>query len=210
MNRVGQNQVISIVLITGIIISLVTAAYLWGAPLIEKRSTVTDVEIAKTFMRSLNDKIIDVANAGTGSVTMEIPNGYIKVSPYDGSDEDNNSVELQLVTGQQMVFPDTTVFLGSTAEEIGIYGEAEPNILTLEGEGRNRREYSIFIKNRYRELDTNDTVVPRGFQIAVNDGQSVISGTSSLSISFDKIETISAAAGNGGDLILTHITVVPV
>lgn len=202
----SQAEVISLVMITGIIIGLVGTAYLWGAPLIEKRTTAIDVELAKSFINKLDSTITDIANRGSGEQTINIPIGVLTVIPNDTVDPDNNSVILDIIVGEQMLFPNTIVYLGATRDEVGIYGEAEPNIVTLSG-GEVNNNLKVFLKSHYRELDTNQFPL-RGFKIVLNNGLGQIQGTNQVTVSFDRIETIPNAADNGGDLIITHINVI--
>ena len=57
----GQVQAISLVLVAGIVMSLAGAAYFWGKPLMEKRSSMTDVATAEAFIIQLDKEIVDVA-----------------------------------------------------------------------------------------------------------------------------------------------------
>lgn len=62
--RKAQSQVLSIILISGILITVVGATYMWGVPLIEKGRTSSDNEIAEGFMLLLKEKVDDVAETG--------------------------------------------------------------------------------------------------------------------------------------------------
>lgn len=75
----GQIAVISVVLISGIIISLVGAAYLWGMPIVEKRTIVTQAQTAENFILQLSDAIIDTANTGAGTRSIDIPFGLVRL-----------------------------------------------------------------------------------------------------------------------------------
>jgi len=208
MNTKGQGEVISLILIAGIVIGLVGTAYLWGAPLIEKRSTVIDVDLAKDFLYRLDSEIIEIANRGSGETTIDIPKGLLAVVPGDAADKDNNSVILEIIVGQQMLFPGTIVYLGDTRDEVGIYGEADPSILTMKGESFNQ-DNRILLKSHYRELDTVQASPLRGFRIVVNEGMGTVKGNSKVTVSFERTETITSGAANFGDLVVTHVSVIP-
>ncbi len=60
----AQSQVLSIILITGVLVAVVGASYMWGVPLIEKGRTSSDNEIAESLMVMLKEKIDDVAETG--------------------------------------------------------------------------------------------------------------------------------------------------
>jgi len=80
----GQ-EVITAILITGILLGLVGSVYLWGVPLIEKNRDISLLESAEDFMHNLNEKIKNVATHG-GREQIEIPLGRI----YFESDVDLN------------------------------------------------------------------------------------------------------------------------
>ncbi|RLG15581.1 MAG: hypothetical protein DRN71_00870 [Candidatus Nanohalarchaeota archaeon] len=62
--RKAQSQVLSIILISGILVTVVGATYMWGVPLIEKGRTSSDNELAESFMLLLKEKVDDVAETG--------------------------------------------------------------------------------------------------------------------------------------------------
>ena len=62
--RKAQSQVLSIILISGILVAVIGATYMWGVPLIEKGRTSSDNEIAESFMLLLKEKVDDVAETG--------------------------------------------------------------------------------------------------------------------------------------------------
>jgi hypothetical protein len=203
----GQVQVISVIMITGIIITLVGAAYFWGAPLIEKRTAVTETDIAENFILDLNGRIVSIANTGAGESTLDIPHGLLKVIPNGHSDSDNNSVVLEYFVKQPMIFPNTVAYLDTkNIEEVAPYGEASPRVVSLRGERAGEGD-RILLKLHYRELDINTTPV-RGYRIALNEGMQATTGTSMVTVSFDRRETIDDGAANGGDLIVTHINLI--
>ncbi len=76
----AQSQVLSIILITGILVAVVGASYMWGVPLIEKGQTSSDNEIAESLMVMLKEKIDNVAETGEQrTVSVEL-NGDIELA----------------------------------------------------------------------------------------------------------------------------------
>jgi len=76
----AQSQVLSIILITGILVTVVGASYMWGVPLIEKGQTSSDNEIAESLMVMLKEKIDNVAETGEQrTVSVEL-NGDIELA----------------------------------------------------------------------------------------------------------------------------------
>lgn len=205
----GQSEALSIILITGIIISMIGAAYLWGAPLIEKRSSVTELSIAEDFITELNSKIVEIANSGGGEATLKIPKGKMTIVPYNYSTDENNSLLLDFFVTQQMVFPNTVVYVRTNnIEPVATYGESEPRIMTLESEPFGD-SYRMTLRSFYRELVIDNPAQKKGFRIAINRGQQPLSGDQEISISFGSIELLPGQSSNGGDLMLTHVNVLP-
>ena len=198
-----QTQVFSLLLITGIIISLVGAAYMWGKPLIDKKTTITDYGIAKDFVLKLDRKIVDIANTGSGEATITLPKNLagasIRVIPHDALSPENNTIIFEFILSQPMLdFIETsTPFIPletTSLEEIGTFGESEPRVIILTGTPAGS-EYKMYIKIHYRELDTT-TAPRRGYKIAINRGQSnEISGGETITISFNKEEIPSSQTG---------------
>ncbi|MFH0832568.1 MAG: hypothetical protein V1900_02525 [Candidatus Aenigmatarchaeota archaeon] len=69
----GQ-EAISVILISGVLIGVVSSVYFWGVPLIEKNMDISTVVNSKRFMEDLNEKIKYVANSGgKDTITITVP-----------------------------------------------------------------------------------------------------------------------------------------
>ena len=134
INMKAQTSIISVVIIAGVIIAMVGAAYIWALPIIEKRTTVTEYAIAESLMLELNDRIVEIANTGSGEAVIEIPMGTVEVRGYNLTGEDNNTVILDFYVNQPLITEGGTVPIKtSNLDYVGEYGKAEPRILTLSG-----------------------------------------------------------------------------
>ncbi len=190
----AQADIISIVLISGILIALVGAAYLWGVPLIEKRSTLTQFQTAQDWLSRLDRAITDVASMG-GTVSLDIPFGTVSVLPYDI----NNTITFEFLISQPLIWEQ--IYLGQTVDvftETGRYGIAQPYILTLSSEPMDTQT-KITASLHYREL-----IDSKGYRIALlGSGQ----GRSRLTISYVNTTRVAGGAANGGDLLLTFVRI---
>jgi flagellin-like protein len=202
MPRKAQTEVISIVLLTGIIISLVGAAYMWGIPLINKRTAVTDFLAAEDFVVKLDQKIVEIANAGSGEAALDIPNGLIRVIDYDSILPDKNSIILEKIVKQPLILSNSVVLKTNVLGENGTYGEAEPRIINLSSESYGS-DYRLIFTLHYRELDTSKEPL-KGYLITLKTGE--IAGTSRVVVSYDGTD-VSGTAKNGGPLVRTRIKV---
>ena len=197
----AQTQALSLVLIAGIVIAMIGLAYAWGMPLIQKRTTITEFSTAQNFILTLDSKITEIVNSGVGEFRLDIPSGFVRVIDYGASDPDNNSIIMEFITNQPMIMNASQVLLKTTSfGEVGTYGESEPRIITLTGEGFGTG-YKMEIKLHYRELDTKT----KGYKIALKP--TTLTGGKSVRLSFDRNLVQPGNASNGGDLILTYIKI---
>jgi hypothetical protein len=194
----GQVETISIILIAGIIISLAGAAYFWGKPAIEKRSTLADIANAKTFMVQLDKDITEVAKSG-GTRTVSIP----KISGSSLSvDTAANQIVFRFMTTQAMLDMESGV--GTIPVETfdeddpGPYG-GSPRIITLEAQ-KDGQQYLMTLRLKYRELNEVPSCVdagpavgtPRGYKITLEDGGSTAKDSpGAVSVFFSGTETQS-------------------
>jgi len=197
----AQTQAITLVLISGIVISLAGTAYLWGKPLIEKRSTLTQFSSAVKFMKDLDKSIVDMA--GTCSSRGACEEGF--TLPVPGTmrlDTDTNSLIYEFQVAQPLATEDEIPLNTGNLGEIARYGET-PGVLTLQGtkeEGINTLKFVL----RYRELD-NDQIF-RGYRIEFKKSGK-LSGNDRLNIRYDGSETRSGAAANSGNLIVSKMII---
>jgi len=180
----GQVEAITLVLITGIVMSLAGAAYFWGKPLIEKRASITDIATAESFMIQLDKEIVDVArNRGEKSINIPALSGASLLA-----DDTNNSVIFGFLVNQPMLaFGDDTAPVPIESVHIdlnGTYGES-PRVITLEAspfEG----QYRMTLRSAYRTLFTN--VYPyRAYRIDLSAGGKT--GNNKVSVSYGGTET---------------------
>jgi hypothetical protein len=79
----GQTQAVTVVLITGVIVGAVSSAYIWGTPLLEKRSQQSDISPLESDIVDVSEKIVSVARSGngaTGEISLDMENSRIKVN----------------------------------------------------------------------------------------------------------------------------------
>lgn len=94
----GQQEILTPLLFTGILIAVVGSVYFWGVPLIQKNQDITVLHKAEDFMKTLNEKIIKVANT-EGSEKITISAGTLYFDPTDtGLGTGTGKLTLKLTT----------------------------------------------------------------------------------------------------------------
>lgn len=78
--RIGQSQVLTAVLLAGIILTAITSAFLWGMPLLEKNQDQTAVENTLSDFRKLSSGIESVVTeGGSRQVTVRLGSGAMQI-----------------------------------------------------------------------------------------------------------------------------------
>ncbi len=148
----GQSEVVSAVLISGILISMVSTVYFWGLPLINKSRDTSSLTNAESFMLSLDKSIKDIAAAAPGSrenIRMSSP-GLIRVS----SDKIIYSVQ----TEGTIYATDAAIPLGSTkncdSNSAGEFGVDEPAVICVNSNQISQTDYTNVYSLSYRSLES--------------------------------------------------------
>ncbi|MHA2065802.1 MAG: hypothetical protein ACXABY_15620 [Candidatus Thorarchaeota archaeon] len=201
----GQSEAVSVILFTVIILGLVSAVYFWGMPIIEKRTAIAEFQTSLDFILDFDKKITDVVNSGSGSANIDIRGGAVTVIPYNAADPDNNTIIYERTITQPIAYNASTLLIKTgSSDEVGIYGESEPRIISIHIESSGD-VYTLKFKIKYRELDSQN----KGYKIALKQAGSA-AGTNSVSISYDRKSTIPNGAANHGDLLLNIVSVTAV
>jgi len=201
----AQTEAITLVLVSGIVISLVGVAYMWGKPMIDKRSVLTQFTAATRFMEELDSKIVTIAgtcsSAGGCEETLDFPvPGLISLNETSNTITYTIYVNQPLITGGEVLF--NTADNGTVAR----YGET-PGVISLKGRRQESGLYSLVFSVRYRELDSTEPW--KGYKIKLlKSGKS--DGNTKILLSYDGTETQTGAAYNNGDLVVSKIKVQPI
>ncbi len=203
----AQVSMISVVIIAGIIIALIGVAYTWAVPMIEKRMTITDYDLVEGFMLELDDRIVDIANTGSGEARIAIPKGTLEVLGYDFTGGVNNTITLDFYVSQPIMTESGSVPIEtSSLDDVGEYGNTEPRIILL-SRSSDERYTHLNISMRYRELRSS---TPKGYIIALCPSSGCngrVSGGNDVTLSFDKSIVESRDPFDGGPLTVIYITI---
>jgi hypothetical protein len=157
----GQQEALSAVLISGILIGVVGSVYFWGIPLIQKNKDNSILETSETFMASLDAKIKFVANnGGRDRIVIKIP-GIVR---FDG-----RSVELKVETEGTIYAVDSPIPLGrtstgalkmdpATSNLYGTWGIDDPVLFTVKSSEISKSKYVTRYTLEYVQLRNDKTL----------------------------------------------------
>ena len=144
----GQQEALSAVLISGILIGVVGSVYFWGVPLIQKNKDISLLESSEAFMRQLDEKIRSVANnGGRDSIVISVPG----IVSFDGE-----TIRLTIETQGTIYATDAEIPLGRNSASTltqrggalyGSWGVDDPVLFNVKsikmGENDYRNEYTL-------------------------------------------------------------------
>lgn len=143
----AQAQIMSAVLLTGIIIGLIGVAYIWGGPMIQKQKDVVKLKNMETFMKNLNKQIKDVAkHGGTDKITATLP-GYFEVK----DNGINDIIIMKFETVGSVIEPGREIVLVGEDKKMEKPIGNEPGVIVEKAKKINSK-YHITLKLFYRNL----------------------------------------------------------
>ncbi len=211
----GQSEVVTFVMLSGVIVALVGAAYMWGAPLTEKRSSLAESESIASFLDVLDSKIQQIAQTCTGTCTESLdisPKGvfssfnyekYYKDLGVNKANEFNNSIVLNASAARNVYALDR--WIGINTGNLNRYvnfGEKE-GVIMVRMIKTPRNEYESVYKLWYREIDT----LNKGFLIELETGPIKSATTGKITITYTGRFVIANGAANGKDLEISRLRI---
>lgn len=126
----GQQEVVTTILITGILVGIVGSVLFWGLPLIQKSKDASLLERAEDFMKSLNSKVKFVANnQGKDQLVITVP-GTVRFLPNDPA---GPTIQLIVDTQGTIYATDAEIPLGRNecGRTEGVWAVNDPEVLCL-------------------------------------------------------------------------------
>ncbi len=143
----GQQQAVSAVLITGILIGVVASVYFWGVPIIQKSQERHTLQTAEDLMVGMNSKIKTIANSGgKDSIAIDVP----AIVRFDG-----RILSLTMKTKGTIYSSGAWLSLtrsGCDASMPGLWGSDPPEVLCVKSEPLGAVSYETTFSLSYREL----------------------------------------------------------
>jgi len=153
----GQHEVITTLLITGVLIGVVGSILFWGMPLIQKSKDASVLESSEEFMKTLSSKIKFIANnGGRDQLVITIP-GTIKFLPNDPA---GPRVQLIVDTQGTIYATEAEIPLGRNecSRIEGTWAVNEPEVLCLTSRELGTNSYVTTYRLNYILLRTEGVV----------------------------------------------------
>jgi len=140
----GQQEALTAILISGILIGVVGSVYFWGLPLIQKNKDISVLENSEVFIKNLNEKIKYVANnGGRDQMRITIP-GIIRLTS-------DKNIEIVVDTDGSIYSINAEIPLGRNswchATEDGVWGVNDMEMICVKsmevGEGSYKTTYTL-------------------------------------------------------------------
>ncbi|MFB6075665.1 MAG: hypothetical protein ABEK17_00835 [Candidatus Aenigmatarchaeota archaeon] len=208
MNMKGQTQIMSAVLLTGIMVGLISVAYIWGGPMIQKQKDIVKLNNMENFMENLNKEIRDVAkNGGTSKLNVDLPGLLRIVNNGSGCNNNVDKIILEFETQGTAIEPGTEIVLEGEDKSVTKPMGNEAGVI-LEKAEKMGDKYRMSIKLFFRELVGQEdsyiiNLVPsRRTQIG-----SIRSGSLERTIVITNIGSGDGTGSNGKDLSCNNIQI---
>lgn len=213
LQRTGQSQVVTAVILGGILIAGITAAYTWGVPILQKNQDIRNAQQSLDSLKQVSEAIADVArDGGSRRAPVRLGEGSIVVRP------ENETIRYQAFTrGAYVSTEDWTPLnendlqgvnasTGEVTDGYGIRGADKPGLLIGRAEPADE-QYVTFYRVVFRKLYNPDT--GETFQIdLVSNGNLQASGGERTVVFQREDQVVEAGAGvNGGPLYKTRILI---
>lgn len=203
----GQTQVITAVLLGGMLIAGVTAAYSWGLPLLQKNQDVNRAEAALSDMKELAGAIENVAaSGGSREVTVALGDGALDI------DTDGDVITYTSLTRGAYVSTGAWVPLNENdmqginrttgervPDEYGVKGLDSSALLAGNAERADDR-FSTTYRIVLRDIFNPDTGQTSTIDLVQDGNLDVSSGSATVSVSSGGEETAVGEGVDGGTL----------
>jgi hypothetical protein len=197
--RAGQAEVVTAVLISGLLITSVSAVYFWGLPVIYKSRDNALITNAEDFMFFLDKTIKSTAAAADGSrenIRLSEP-GILRIS--------GGKVIYSIQTDGTIYSTDAPIQLGRTKDcdstKPGMFGQNEPAVICVSSNQISESSYTNVYSLSYKDLEAGLKV----YRISVT-GNDVSSPKSTLIIENTGVGAPSPM-GDGRELITVNIRI---
>ncbi len=147
--RKGQ-QVLTAILLTGVILTVSFSAYFWGREILEKSRDQREFEEMERFMRDLNKNIKEVSvRGGREEMSVDLPSdAELRINDATAPGTDNVTLSFG-VQGKMMATGQDFAIVGTKGSEARI--TEDPDVIVANSIGR-RDHYSVEFRLYYKNV----------------------------------------------------------
>lgn len=204
-DRIGQSQVVTAVLLGGILVVGVSSAYTWGVPLLEKNQDANKLEDTLSSFESLSEEIESTSLQGDSSqVTFNVGDGILRIKP------ENNSIEYSITTRAAYVSTEGWVSLndnnmrglleGDYPERYGVQGQDTPGVIIARARDTSEG-YRTTYKLKFREMRDVDRGESYQIDLQEDGNLDATGGTSQIVFNFDEERRDPSGSAEGDELV---------
>ncbi len=204
----GQVQVVSAILLVGILAAGIASAYLWGVPLLQKNQDVNGINIAISSLKELANEI-ETVSINKGSRTVEF-----KVDGFLRLDTENNSINY--ITNSKAAYVATTDWVALNEDDTqgtfilpegyGLLGEDRPGVLLAKAR-LITNQYQNEFRLEFRELEDVNSNKGQIISLeAVGDTEKT-GGKYRIVIKYEGEEIVPSASKTQGDLRKIRVSI---
>mgnify|MGYP001588458580 FL=1 len=192
----GQQQVLSVILITGVLIGVVGSVYFWGLPLIQKNRDISLQQNAENFMENTVERFKFVANhGGRERLQINVPGNVV----FDPSAK---TLELTIETQGTSYETDTWIQLSKNGctFETGRWGIDEPETLCVRSTKAGDTYVTVYRLN-FLQLNT-ETII--SYKIDMSGASSIGNEDNVIVVQNTGTQTVNE---NGRDVVKTTLSI---
>ncbi len=184
VSRKGQQDILSAVMLTGIMVVVVGSVYFWGIPLVQKNRDVNALQNTEDFMKLLNDKIKFVANnEGREQIQINVP----VILTFVAADD---KIQVEIETDGSIYSSGAPIPLSRTEScdnvNPGTWGTDQPEILCVTTTELAENAYKSVYSLEYREL----AGLTKDYQINLEGAGGSIGQDHNIVMEYDGSETV--------------------
>jgi hypothetical protein len=186
----GQHEVVSAVIISGILITMVSSVYFWGLPLIYKSRDTSSLSNSESFMFFLDKTIKNIATAPGSRENIRLSEpGLIRIA--------DDKIIYSIKTEGTIYATDAAIPLGETdncdSSRAGKFGIDEPAVICVSSNQISESEYTNVYSLSYRNLETETGL--KAYKIRIMDVAEQTGSKNTLIIENNGINILTGTDG---------------
>lgn len=204
--RLGQTQIVSVIIIVGIALSTVSTVLPWASNMIQKRKDAKSLEDVYNFFQTLDTSIRDISKSGgEESLTLKVPGRFTVYPESFTSPLNNNSIVFFFQGKVSNVAEGNWIPLNTpNTNDIATLGIDTPSVIFGKAE-KAGNILNIQYKLWYRELD--DPSGKHGYKIVLNTTSDAEESTATGFIRIQRLGSRSLTVGSK-TLTVTEINII--